>query len=102
MKNYGWFYLILIIFVLGTISLAQNHKIVEQDKQIKLLTATQCTKESNDTYYKGCIELATETATKRLIKQLGDMPADRDGKVYKKNLINALTLVNNVSNKWEK
>ena len=101
MKNYG-FYLLVVMCVAGSIIFAQYQKIVEQENQIKLLKATQCTKESNDNYYKGCIELATETVTKRLIKQLGYIKPDKQGKVYLKELINSLEVVNQESNKWSK
>ncbi|CAB4165313.1 hypothetical protein UFOVP916_11 [uncultured Caudovirales phage] len=95
MKNYGWFYILVVVFITGIIILLQEQKIND-------LKATQCTVEQSDNYYKGCIELATETATKRLIKQLGYYPTDKAGKVALKELINSLTVVNNVSNKWVK
>ena len=95
MKNYGWFYILVVVFITGVIILLQEQKIND-------LKATQCTQESNDKYYKGCIELATETATKRLIKQLQVFPTDKAGKVALKELINSLTVVNQESNKWAK
>ena len=95
MKNYGWFYISVVVFITGIIILLQKQKIND-------LKATQCTVEQTDTYYKGCIELATETATKRLIKQLSIFPTDKQGKVALKDLINSLTVVNQESNKWKK
>ena len=95
MKNYGWFYILVVVFITGIIILLQEQKIND-------LKASQCTQESNDKYYKGCIELATETATKRLIRQLGYIKPDKAGKVYLKDLIEALTIVNQESNKWAK
>jgi hypothetical protein len=102
MKNYGWFYILVIVFITGVIILVQHQKIITQDNKIKLLQATQCTPETNEKYYKGYIELATETATKRLIKQLQVFPTDKAGKVALKELINSLTVVNQESNKWAK
>ena len=95
MKNYGWFYILVVVFITGLIILLQEQRIND-------LKASQCTVEQMDNYYKGCIELATETATKRLIKQLSVFPTNKQGKVALKDLINSLTVVNQESNKWKK